>query len=139
MAGCARINRSVSPVIPAVARTAALVLIAFATCLTSPVVDAQRPASIGGAGTVQCGDFLAARKKESAAINSTFVSWLLGYISAYNQFSPNRQVRDIPSPATLLAFADRYCRDNPLSPFKHAADALLAELGGNLLTPGQVQ
>lgn len=115
---------------------ASLAVMAF---VAPAFASAQRPAHIGGAGTVQCGDYLEARKKESMAINSTFQSWLLGYISAYNQFSPNKQVVDIPSPATLLAHTDRYCRDSPLSPFKHAADALIMDIGGNLLTPGQVK
>jgi hypothetical protein len=101
------------------------------------MASAQRPAQIGGAGTVRCGDYLDHRKRESNALNSTYQSWILGYISAYNQFSPNKQVKDIPSPATLLAFADRYCREQPLSHVKHAADMLIQELGGNLMTAGQ--
>jgi hypothetical protein len=112
----------------------------LAACLSlGTPVQAQRIALIAGAGTTGCGDYLAFRKRDSRAIDSTFQSFLNGYISGYNQFSPNAQIAHIPSPATLLAFVDKYCRDNPLSPVKYAADALILMLDGDIITPNQVK
>ena len=107
------------------------------TCVED--VCAQRIASVAGAGGVQCGDYLGHRKQSKPPLDALYQSWLNGYVSGFNQFSPNTQVAKIPSPDTLLAYVDKYCRENPLSPVKYAADTLIMELGGNVFTPGQAR
>ena len=100
---------------------------------------AQRTASIAGAGGIECGEYLERRTRNLPALDSLYVSWLSGYVSGYNQFSPNNQITKIPLPPTLLAYVDKYCREHPLSPVKHAADSLITELGGSTSTRAQVQ
>lgn len=92
----------------------------------------QRNSPVGGAGGMSCGDYLESRSKNSGPMNSLLQSWLLGYVSGYNQFSPNKIVNNIPDPPTLLAFVDKHCRNNPLHVVKWGADALIVELGGDV-------
>ena len=118
-------------------RVTFLAVIALLWLTSAQIAYAQRIASTAGSGTVQCGDYLSDRKQNRTPLDSLRVSWINGYVSAYNQFSTNAQVAIIPSPQTLLVFVDKYCSENPLSLVKHAADMLIMQLGGNLVTPGQ--
>jgi hypothetical protein len=114
-----------------------LVLCGVVSVATS--VFAQRTAEIGGAGAVVCGDYLDQRRKESGPINALYQSWAIGYLSGYNQFSPRSPLPQIPSPAVILAYIDKYCRDKPLGYVKWSIDMLIVELGGDLSVPGQKQ
>lgn len=105
-------------------------MVTFIFLISPGATYAQRKAEILGGGAVPCGDYTEYRKHNSGILNSTFQSWANGYISGYNQFSPNEQVQEAPSPQVILAFIDSYCQSNPLAPVKYAVDILIMELGG---------
>jgi hypothetical protein len=111
--------------------------VAFIFCSASAI--AQRTAEIAGAGGLGCGEYLEKRKRNLPALDSLMVSWMNGYVSGYNQFSPSSQIKTIPSPPTLLAYVDKYCREQPLNAVKHAVDSLISDLGGIPYLKGQSQ
>ena len=91
---------------------------------------AQRESEVGGAGTVSCGVYLQDRRTDNR-IDIQYVQWFWGYVSAYNFFSQHAQIsRTRISGETILAYLDKYCRDNPLQFVVEGGDAMIAELGG---------
>lgn len=90
---------------------------------------AQRQADVRGFGAQGCGKYLADRAKKSVAFDQGYAGWVLGYLSAYNFFGTHKQVA-LPEPDTVLAYTDKYCRDNPLRYVANAADALIGDTGG---------
>lgn len=88
---------------------------------------AQRAGLIRGAGMVSCGEYV--ETHQSGRSNAAFSQWAMGYISAYNQFGLQPQV-DIPDPSTIYLYADKFCKENPLSTFSGAIIAVIAESGG---------
>jgi hypothetical protein len=90
---------------------------------------------IKGHGSAQCGEYLADRQRDNNSFTGVrtriFIEWVNGYISAYNSFASRTQItsKDIPS-ETIIAFIDKYCRDNPLKPVVGAVDCLLSNYGG---------
>ncbi len=120
-------------------RILAFSFLAAAQLATHGVCFGQRSANIYGVGGVTCGEYIEHRKQNSKAMDYSYVSWMNGYASGYNQFSPSPQVASLPPPPTILAYLDKYCREKPLNPVKWAADDLLIELGARLVTPGQAK
>ena len=83
-----------------------------------------------GAGTVTCGKYLELRKENNKEIDHLNVFWIMGYVSAYNVWSHEKAIDHLPDPESVLAYFDRYCRDNPLRQLVDAADKLIRDLGG---------
>jgi hypothetical protein len=88
-----------------------------------------------GVGGNTCGDFLADRAKNSAYANSVYASYIYGFITGTNQFARTagftRQVQGSLTEGTVLAVADKYCRENPQHPFASAINTLI---GSNVTT-----
>jgi len=80
-----------------------------------------------GAGSLSCGKYLEMGKNQLGYIQVE--EWVAGYVSGHNYYLPARQVAP-PDNASLKAFIDRYCRQNPLHSLFGAAAALVAELSG---------
>lgn len=83
--------------------------------------------SVYGFATEQCGDYLANRAKNSQAINSMYAVYAWGFISATNLYDVEPAITGAISQGTILAFADKHCRDNPLSTFGVALASLIRE------------
>lgn len=92
-------------------------------------VNAQRAYTGAGVGSTECGSYLKARQQKSAADEDVVTQWAWGYMSAYNFFSSHKQVR-FTSQDTLLAYLDKFCKDNPLSLLSQGVNGLIGDLGG---------
>jgi len=91
------------------------------------LAEAQVPISVWGSGGFSCGDWLEDTKREVSRIQYT--EWMLGFLTSFNYYNRNNQVRP-PDRASVSAWIDKYCRDNPLHQQFMAAAALVEELGG---------
>ena len=106
-------------------KTAILVISIAVLCASQ--AHAQR---VGGAyppGTNTCGDYLEYRKDSSG--DSRYADWAWGFLSAYNLFGTKPQVQGSVSRGTILAYLDKYCRDEPLSHVITGVSKLARELG----------
>ena len=101
---------------------------AFAVLCASSSVMAQRVGMVNGAGLVGCGEFLEDRKSDR--FKQYYTQWVQGYLSAYNLFSSHPQIARIPDEATIDAYLQKHCRDNPLASVINATAFLIGDLGG---------
>ena len=84
-----------------------------------------------GEGNTTCGMYLAHRRDAGPVQNFAYARWTQGFISGWNIMAqPGQKIRTEVSPDTILAYADKYCRDNPLDVFLNAASALTKDLSG---------
>jgi hypothetical protein len=95
--------------------------------INAPAQSDETSFVVTGAGSVSCGRFLEALSERASKLQ--FEQWVEGYLAAYNYYNTTRKVRP-PDAATIIAFAENYCRNNPLHPFVSVAPALVQELGG---------
>lgn len=114
-----------------VAIAAALVLL-----MTAQPSVAQRKATFIGAGVLPCGEFVSSKDQPGAS--GFYVQWAQGYMTAYNYYAKGAQIVT-PEAATILLYAERHCRSNPLDSYAQAIGTLINELGGIgfLARPGQ--
>ena len=93
-----------------------------------PVVTyGQSGVYVMGAGNLTCGEWLEGTKREWP--RTQYTDWVLGFLTSFNYYNPSRQVNP-PDRASVSAWIDKYCRDNPLHRQFMAAAASLEELGG---------
>jgi hypothetical protein len=107
----------------------ALILATF-TC--SSLAQQESGVWVMGAGNDSCGKYLEVRKGNSMSETNLYVSWVLGYLSAYNMYTNQKDAR-VPDAESMVAFLDLYCRNNPLNNVLKGAWGLIGELGGNHL------
>ncbi len=90
----------------------------------SLVLGAVAPAFAGGypisgAGAVSCGKYLAQRSPNNPAVNNMMGSWIQGFLSGLNVArsieQPDSKAAILPDFESILAYMDKYCRDNPLN------------------------
>jgi hypothetical protein len=89
---------------------------------------AQRAAPWVGVGLTTCGQYLEDRRGN--ADTSVYVHWTYGFLSAYNFFGREARISDPPFDATVRAYYDKYCRENPLHKVSQGTLSLIGELGG---------
>lgn len=58
-----------------------------------------------------------------------YVVWFDGFASGIAYRTTGNQLLELISEATVLAYLDKYCRDNPLRNVALAADCLLRDKG----------
>lgn len=83
----------------------------------SASAQASSGQAIAGAGGVSCGKYLEIRAHSSAELDGLFTSWLQGFLSGMNTYrfvATRQEMSQIPDGPSLLAYMDKYCRDNPL-------------------------
>jgi len=94
---------------------------------------AQRAATMMGVGGFSCGQYLAHRQSENESYSGNqtgvYATWVWGYISGYNHFS-SRPPIEPPDENAVIAYLDKYCRNNPLSLVVSGAICLVADSGG---------
>jgi hypothetical protein len=56
------------------------------------------------------------------------VAWLLGFVSAYDWYSPNGEDIKYTDPKSMVEWADRYCAAHPQDLIARAAGKLIDEL-----------
>lgn len=74
-----------------------------------------------------CGEYL--EDMRAGRYDQIYTQWLSGFLSGYNIYSRHPQVK-VPEEATLRAYLDKYCRENPLRHVVGAATPLITDLGG---------
>ena len=89
---------------------------------------AQRAAGVRGAGNVGCGEFLEDRRLDR--YKQVYTEWIAGFLSGYNIYSNQVALQTIPDEATIDAYLQKHCRDNPLDKITRAAFFLIRDLGG---------
>lgn len=89
---------------------------------------AQRAATIRGAGNVGCGQFLEDRRQDR--YKQYYTEWIAGFLSGYNIYSNQVVLQKIPDEATIDAYLQKHCRENPLDSVVRAAVFLIRDLGG---------
>lgn len=85
--------------------------------------------SVPGAGGVSCGKVLDAKGDRNARLQ--FEQWVEGYLTGYNYYTHTRNITP-PDSASVFAYVENYCRNNPLHALVSAAAALVQELGGRI-------
>ena len=70
---------------------------------------------VAGEGTLACGTYLEERRKQdNDSQEYVYATWVGGFLTAANYYFPTKAMRTLPNSATVLAYLDKYCRENPL-------------------------
>lgn len=81
-----------------------------------------------GMGNKSCGSWVADRKAKSG-VDLVEEAWVLGFLSAYNEFGPEADdVTAQTDVAGVSGWIDNYCTAHPLDTIALAAQALIVEL-----------
>lgn len=107
--------------------------------LGSISASAQPPErnNLVGVGTNSCGKYLEVRSAnpqtpEETLLYGMMISWAQGFISGMNAYraveNPKREMVVLPDAASVKAYLDKHCRDNPLDLLKDGSFALFIEL-----------
>lgn len=80
------------------------------------------------------------RSADNAALREIYANWFRGFVSGYNFGNSGNQVpfNAMPNPSALAARVDKFCRDNPQSPFVGAIIPLIQEIREHRLPPAPV-
>lgn len=92
--------------------------------LTVPVPAQELP--VLGQGNLSCKSWVE-RRAGDALDAATMTAWVLGYITAFNQYvsAPQGDVSGGQETQELTAWIDDYCRQNPTDNFYNASAALV--------------
>lgn len=111
-----------------------LCTVSFLLC-TVPIslLSAERRV-FSGAGMSSCGEWLEHRQMNSEGVNSSLTSWVQGLLSGLN-FARAAAAADfskalviLPDAPSMLAYVDKFCRENPLETPFAGSIRLFAEL-----------
>lgn len=101
--------------------------------LARNAAEAKGSYSVHGLGETECSEYLSYRQKESdnydGATARATAEWALGYITGYNSATSAKLASNIPV-TTVIAYLDKYCRDQPLSIVAATVGCLHANFGG---------
>ena len=95
--------------------------------LTVQAVAQELP--VLGQGNVSCSSWVD-RRAGATAEADTMTAWVLGYITAFNQYASDllADVSAGQEPGELTAWLDEYCRENATANLYQASAALVEEL-----------
>ena len=90
-------------------------------------IAAQEQAVLGQ-GNVSCGSWLNDRKGDDAQASSK-IAWVLGYVTAFNQYGskPEGDVSGGKGTEEIMAWIDNYCGQHPNDNLYRASAALVDE------------
>ena len=102
-----------------------IIIAIMLTCLVTPALDAnaQGDLIVLGAGGNSCGKWTKKRKDNTWHSSG---QWILGFVTAYNYYTPG--VSDVAKNADnqgLAAWVDNYCAANPLNDIADASISLI--------------
>ncbi len=89
-------------------------------------VPATATGNIWGGGASDCGVWLERRKNDNDLQQA---QWVMGFISSYNYYIGYKDDVDVfgdVSWQAVMAYIDKYCRENPLKTIPDAADAFIS-------------
>jgi hypothetical protein len=98
-------------------------IVALTLCLALATANAAH--QIVGPGTESCGKWL--KLSENDLEKHTYKPWVQGFLSAANLLANDEFLKQT-DPATIFAWMDNYCRQNPLHDLNSATMALIIEL-----------
>lgn len=102
-------------------------IIALLICIAPPLSNA---ATVYGFGTHSCGQWLEERGKNSDSSRYHQV-WVLGFISGTGVILEANNINQRKTDAhAVMAYVDKYCRENPLDDIQRASQTLVLELMG---------
>ncbi len=88
-----------------------------------------KPYDVVGPGAISCGSWLDARRQPEQALALSDSDWVLGYITAYNEYVAGDGHIDRGTDAEGIdAWIDKYCLARPLDTVADAARALVKAL-----------
>jgi len=97
-----------------------IIVAAIATMPGMGFAQSSAGQALSGAGTASCGQYI--EHSADKDISDLFVSWAQGFLSGMNvadHAATNRGFVILPDSASIKAYLDKYCRENPLeSPVK---------------------
>ena len=99
---------------------------------TALAVTSASSESLGiGSGTQSCGTYLQGRRVPNDFVDYQTAQWVWGYLSAYNRYVAYSKFtpvsKNVPS-GDVLAYLDKYCRENPLHVMAQAMDVFIPDL-----------
>ena len=105
-----------------------LVSAVLLTLISSPAFGQDKPVAIFAYEDNSCGTWV--KSSDDIMGRAQYHNWFRGFVSGYNFGNPDNQVSlsAMPNEQTLYLYVDKYCRENPLSPFISAAIKLVKEL-----------
>lgn len=99
--------------------------VAIALCMCLGSASAQEALVGYGAGAQGCGKYIENRRTPDTYYDGQVASWFYGFVSAYNFYGRTGQIKRTLDQATVLAYFDKYCRENPLSSMSIGATELV--------------
>ena len=103
-----------------------LLSVIFSLPTIASAIDTKGNFTFRGAGAKACGGYV---REDNIDTRGVYEHWLMGYISGIN--SAKRGKADFSNgvdPQGLIQWIENYCKENPLSNFGSAVDAMLEEL-----------
>ena len=86
-------------------------------------------------GTASCGKFTPFFADETGRVMAT--TWIAGFVTAYNRFeAADGNIAEGTDGAALVAWVEKYCRENPLDNLARATEQLTFELKRRRLANG---
>ena len=102
------------------------VSIALLMASLSTTADAQP--IVYGLGISSCGYWTDNRQKSRHASELSQISWVQGFLSAFNVYSGGADISEGIDANGILAWMDDYCMEHPFEPIAVASGALIKEL-----------
>lgn len=100
------------------AKNVGVTLLAALTILGTELSEAQSKFAIAGSGSTSCGQYLKPPSTTKAISDLIMVTWIQGYLSGTNTqrlIDNNEKTMKIqPDSESIVAFVDKFCRENPL-------------------------
>jgi hypothetical protein len=103
----------------------------FGFALSPMSASASEEQAIASVGASSCGLWIEARESKEEGLNNFIGSWLQGFLSGMNtqrHFDTRKRMAAIPDSGTLIAYVDKYCRDNPLKTVYQASTRLYDDI-----------
>jgi len=107
-------------------RKTALVVASLLCTLTAQTAAQER--AVLGQGNISCGSWLENRRGDDAQVSAR-TAWVLGYITAFNQYGskPQGDVSGGKDTEEMTAWIDDYCRHHTADNLYGASAALIDE------------
>jgi hypothetical protein len=103
----------------------------FSAAIFLGFLSSQVPAAEGvlGQGNISCNSWVESRGGDNP-LAATRTAWVLGFITAFNQYrpKPERDVSGGKDTEVLMARIDDHCKRHPLDNLYNASAALVDEL-----------
>jgi len=108
-----------------------LVVLVLSFTFAAPVTALDKDGYYWFQGTMSCGNWVKDRKEDSWN-HIVDMSWISGYITAYNMQTPDvHNILGSTDLESVYLWIDKYCQENPLSKLAVGMEILTAELWPN--------